>query len=93
MGLTTLEANDSFVRFKIAHNQELYITAPKLPDDELSKILKIQGPGVYNICFDIKNLKETKDFLKKKLPAKAMVVDTAQKRLMILKKIFPRSST
>lgn len=86
IGLTALEANDSFVRFKIAHNQELYITAPKSPDDELSKILKIQGPGVYSICFDIKNLKETKDFLKKKLPAKAMVVDTVQKRLTILKK-------
>jgi mono/diheme cytochrome c family protein/rhodanese-related sulfurtransferase len=86
MGLTALETNDSFIRFKIAHNQELYITSPESPDDELSKILKTQGSGVYSICFDIKNLKETKDFLKKKLPTNAMVIDTVQKRLTVLKK-------
>jgi mono/diheme cytochrome c family protein/rhodanese-related sulfurtransferase len=86
MGLTALESNDSFTRFIIAHNQELYVTAPKSPDDEFSKILKTQGSGVYSICFGIKNLKETKEFLKKKLSANAMVVDTIQKRLTVLKK-------
>lgn len=86
MGLAELESNDSFTRFKIAQNQELYVTTPKSPTDELSKILKNQGAGVYSICFSIKNLKETKDFLKKKLPAKAMLVDTVQKKLTVLKK-------
>ncbi|MES2796481.1 MAG: c-type cytochrome [Bacteroidota bacterium] len=85
MGLTELESSDNFARFKIAPNQELYVTAPKSPTDELSQILKTQGPGLYSICFGIKNLKETRDSLKKKLPAKAMLVDTAQKRLTILK--------
>ncbi len=86
MGLAELESNNSFARFKIAPNQELFITTPKSPDDKLSKILKTQGQGVYSICFGIKNLKETHGFLKKKLPANAMVVDTVQKRLTILKK-------
>jgi cbb3-type cytochrome c oxidase subunit III len=86
MGLEELEGNDNFVRFKIAHNQELYVTAPKSPNDELGKILKTNGPGVYSICFTINNLKETQNFLKKKLAANAMVMDTVQKSLTILKK-------
>lgn len=85
MGLTELESNENFARFKIAPYQELYVTTPKSPNDELSKILKTQGPGLYSICFGIKNLKETRDSLKKKLPAKAMLVDTTQKRLTIFK--------
>jgi len=86
MGLEELESNDNFVRFKISQNQELYVTTPKSSDDELSKILKTNGPGVYSICFNIKNLKETRDSIKKKLVAKAMVIDTVEKRLTILKK-------
>lgn len=86
MGLIELENNENFTRFKIADNQELYLTAPKSANDELSKILKSQGSGVYSICFDIKNLNETKNFLKKKLPAKAIVIDTVQKKLTVLKK-------
>jgi cbb3-type cytochrome c oxidase subunit III len=63
----------------------LYITTPKSPTDELSKILNSRGPGVYSICFNIKNLKETRGSLKKKLVAKAMLVDTVQNKLTVLK--------
>ncbi len=86
MGLTVLESKENTVRFKVAQNQDLYLTAPKSPDDELGKILKSQGPGVYSICFGIKNLKETQAFFKKKLAANAMQIDTVQKRLTVLKK-------
>ena len=83
MGLSELQTNDSLVRFKIAHNQELLLTTPKSPTDELSKMLKTQGPGAFSICFDIKNFKETWEFLKKKLPAGAILVDSLQKRLTV----------
>lgn len=86
MGLEELESTDNFVRFKISQNQELFVTTPKSSDDVLSKILKNNGPGVYSICFNIKNLKETRDSLKKKLVGKAMFVDTVEKKLTILKK-------
>lgn len=86
MGLTVLESKENTVRFKVAQNQELYLTAPKSPDDELGKILKTQGQCVYSICFGIKSLKETQEFFKKKLAANAIQIDTIQKKLTVLKK-------
>lgn len=86
MGLTVLESKENTVRFKVAQNQELYLTTPKSTDDELGKILKTQGQCVYSICFGIKSLKETQEFFKKKLAANAMQIDTIQKKLTVLKK-------
>jgi cbb3-type cytochrome c oxidase subunit III len=85
MGLTVLESTASYARFKIAANQELFVTTPKSSNDELSHILKTKGAGVYSICFGINSLKETHAYFKKKLSAKAMQIDTVQKRLIILK--------
>jgi cbb3-type cytochrome c oxidase subunit III len=85
MGLTLLESKDNLALFKIAHDQELFISSPKSPEDKLGKILKANGEGVYSICFGIKNLKETEEFLKKKLQSKAMAVDTVQKKLTVLR--------
>ncbi|MEO6685584.1 MAG: c-type cytochrome [Dyadobacter sp.] len=85
IGLKELAANDSIVRFKIAHNQELHLMAPKSQGDELSHFLKTRGPGVYGIRFEIKNLKRTQDFLEKKLPVGALLVDTVLKHLTVLK--------
>ena len=85
MGLTVLQSNDRFTRFKIASNQELYVTTPKSPDDALGKILKTKGPGVYSICFGITSVKETHEFLKKNLAARAMKLDSTQKKLIVLK--------
>lgn len=84
IGFTQLEANDSLVRFKIAHNQELQIMAPKAPGDKLSNFLKARGPGVYAISFEIKNFKDTRAFLSKGLPAKALLADSLHKRLTVL---------
>ncbi|MEP6701066.1 MAG: c-type cytochrome, partial [Bacteroidota bacterium] len=85
IGLKELELNDSVARFKIAHNQELYLMAPKSPGDALSKFLQTRGPGVYAIVFEVKNFKDTREFLKKNLPARALLADTLLKRLTVLK--------
>jgi cbb3-type cytochrome c oxidase subunit III len=85
IGFTELEAGDTLARFKVAHQQELHLIAPKSSGDEFSRFLKKRGPGVYAVRFEVKNLKDTRDFLKKKLPAKALLADTASKRLTVLK--------
>ena len=85
IGLRELEANDTVATFQIANNHVLHLMTPKSPGDELGKFLKARGPGVYGICFEVKNLKETHQFLKKTLPLKALVADTLLKRLTLLK--------
>jgi len=85
MGLTELAADETLARFKLAHNQELHLMPPKSTGDELSDFLKTRGPGVYAIRFEVKNFKDTYEFLKKRLPAKALLVDTLRKRLTVLK--------
>lgn len=85
MGLWELQANDSAASFKIAHNHQLQLVAPKSPGDEAGKFLKKRGAGVSAIRFEVKNLTATKEFLKKTLPAKALVADTVSKQLTVLK--------
>lgn len=85
IGLKELIANDTMVRYKIANDHELRVRVPVTPDDAFSKFLKTRGAGIYAIGFDIKNFKGTRDFLKKTLPAKALVADTVLKRLIVLK--------
>ncbi|MEO6550048.1 MAG: c-type cytochrome [Ferruginibacter sp.] len=85
IGLKELMANDTIANFKVANKHELHVVAPKSPGDELSNFLKTRGPGVYAICFEVKNLKDTREFLAKTLPAKALVEDTLLKRLTVLK--------
>lgn len=85
IGLTELEASNTSAGFKIAHSQKLLLMAPKSPNDELSNFLKTRGPGVYAIRFEVKKLKDTQEFLKKKLPAGALRFDTALKQLTVPK--------
>ena len=85
IGFTELEASDTLARFKVANKQELHLVVSKSPGDEFSRFLKKRGPGVYAVRFEVKNLKETRDFLKKKLPAKALLADVADKRVTVLK--------
>ena len=85
MGLTELEVTDTLARFKLAHNQELHLMAPESPGDKLGKFLKTRGPGVYAIRFEVRNFKDTREFLTKKLPAKALLADTLLKRVTVLK--------
>ena len=68
IGLRELEANDTLARFKIAHNQELHVMAPKSPGDAFSKFLKIRGPGVYAIRFEVKSFKDTRAFFLEYFP-------------------------
>ncbi len=85
MGLKEVEATDSTARFKIAHRHELHLMAPTSPGDALDRFLKTHGPGVYALCFEVKNFKDTRAFLKKKLPAKALLANTVSKRLIVVK--------
>jgi mono/diheme cytochrome c family protein/rhodanese-related sulfurtransferase len=87
IGLTELEVNDSptLARFRIAHNQELELIAPQSPDDELSDFLKTRGQGVYALRFEVKKIKDTQEFLKKKLPKKALRMEASGERLTVLK--------
>ncbi|QJW90667.1 c-type cytochrome [Spirosoma taeanense] len=85
IGLRELEESDTAALFSIAQNQTLQVMAPRLPGDAYSRFLKTRGPGVYAICFEVKSLKATRDFLNKKLPAKALLADRSRKRLTVLK--------
>lgn len=85
IGLKEMEANDSVVRFKIANRHELHVITPTSPNDTLSRFLKTRGQAVYAIGFEVKNLNDTRAFLKKNLSAKALVADTLLKRLIVLK--------
>lgn len=85
MGFTELVANDSLARFKIAHNQELQLTAPRQPGDAWSRFLQTRGPGVYAVRFEVVSGRATHDFLKKGLPAKALLADSLSKHITVLK--------
>lgn len=85
MGLKELEANDTIARFKIAHSQELHLRASRSPGDEVSRFLKTRGQGVYAMRFEVKNFKDTREFLKSKLPAGALHADSLLKHLTVLK--------
>ncbi|WP_159469288.1 c-type cytochrome [Dyadobacter sp. 3J3] len=85
IGFTELEVGETFARFKVAHKQELHLITPKSSGDAFSSFLKKRGPGVYAVRFEVKNLKDTRDFLHKKLPAKALRADTANKTLTVFK--------
>ncbi len=85
IGLQELEANDTLVRFRIAHSQELHLMAPRVKGDKYSRFLQKQGASVYAVRFEVKDLKQTKDFLKKKLPAAALIVDSIAKHLTVQK--------
>lgn len=84
-GLTELEASDTAASFKVANNHRLYLMAPGKAGDESDKFLKSHGPGVYAICFEVKSFKDTWEFLKKTLPAKALLADSVSKHLTVRK--------
>ncbi len=84
-GFTELKGNDSIARFKITRAQELHLVEPRSPREELSKFLKVRGPGVYAIRFEVRNYKETFNTLNKNLPARALRADSSLKRVTVLK--------
>jgi len=86
MGLTELATPKSqqVVRFQASAKQELHLMAPQSAGDQLSKFLKTRGAGVYAIRFEVKKLKDTRAFFKKKLPAKAVRVEKSPERLIVL---------
>jgi mono/diheme cytochrome c family protein/rhodanese-related sulfurtransferase len=88
MGLLEIEDNtteDDMVRFRIKRNQELHVTTPQSPDDDLAGFLKQHGSGVYAVVFEVKDVKETHDFLASKLPSDAATLDTLSNRISLKK--------
>ena len=87
MGLTELKGPKSpdVVRFQVSANQELHLIAPQAPNDEASKFLTARGSGVYAMRFEVKKLKATRAFFRKKLPAKALRMGKSPERLIVLK--------
>lgn len=85
MGLLEIEdtTREDMVRFRIKRNQELHVTTPQSPDDDLTGFLKQHGSGVYGVVFEVKDLKETHDFLASKLPSDAATLDTLTHRISL----------
>jgi hypothetical protein len=86
MGFAELDADPGTktARFKLYRNQELQLVAPQSPEDEISKFLKTRGSGVFAITFEVENLDSTNAFLKKRLPAEALRLDSLPGRLTVM---------
>lgn len=86
IGFTELDVDDTnkLARFHIARNQELHLIAPRSSGDDRDEFLKIHGPAIFALRFEVKHLDETRDFLTKRLPDGAMHYDSALKRLTVL---------
>lgn len=87
MGLSELKQPKSpdVVRFQVSANQELQLIRPQSSGDSLSRFLTARGPGVYAMRFEVKKLKATRAFFRKKLPAKALRMGKSPERLIVLK--------
>ena len=87
MGL--LEVGDkkskSSAQFKVKRQQELELKTSISSDDEVTKFLSERGTGVFAIRFEVKNLDSTYHFLKSRLPAKALSLDSLQGRITVLR--------
>lgn len=84
MGFTALEINDSIARYELIRNQEIHLLAPNLSDDELSEFLTTNGSGVFALRFEVSNLDSTYQFLKDKLPDRALNFNSSS-QLTVLK--------
>ncbi len=87
MGLTELENNTSknMARFQLKRHQELQLRAPQSTDDNLSKFLQDRGSGVFAIRFEVVNLDSTYHFLSERLPSEALLLDSIQDRITVLR--------
>lgn len=85
MGFEELEGNptEKMARFKVKGNQEIHLTSPQAPDDELARFLEERGPGLFAVSFEVGNLDSTLTFLQEKLPEGAIMQDTSSKRLIV----------
>lgn len=86
MGLKELEnTTDDVVRFQLKKKQELQLTTPQSSDDAVSKFLQERGSGVFAIRFDVANLDSTYQYLSERLPTEAILLDSLQKSITVLR--------
>ncbi len=87
MGLVELEndAEEHLVRFKLKRNQELHVTAPKTPEDELAHFIEQRGEGIVGLRFDVADFRATYAYLSERLPEGALIGDSSSAHLTVLR--------
>lgn len=87
MGLEEVEntPSENSLHFKLKGQQQLIIKTPQSVDDEFSKFLKENGPGIIRLIFEVKDINETQAFLKDNLATNEMYWDSIARRLIVLK--------
>lgn len=84
IGFKELERNDSLIRYHLIRNQELHLISPQSSNKPLSKFLTTRGSGVFSLRFEVINLDSTYEYLQKRLPVEALVLEDSAKRLTVL---------
>lgn len=86
MGFAAREEHraDNPAHFQLNGNRELHLLTPESPDDEVASFLEVHGAGVFGVVFEVTDLETTHDYLREKLPAGALRMDSATNRLVLL---------
>ena len=87
MGFSELSEpiNDHIASFKVKRHQVIHLVSPQFSDDTLSRYSEDKGPGVFALVFEVKDLKDTYDFLMEKLPSDAIYQDSISNRITLKK--------
>ena len=77
--------NDNIASFKVKRNQVIHLLSSQFSDDTLSRYSDYKGLGVFALVFEVKDLKDTYDFLIEKLPSDAINQDSISDRITVKK--------
>lgn len=77
--------NDSIASFKVKRNQVIHLVSSQFSEDTLSRYSDDKGPGVFALVVEVKDLKDTYEFLKEKLPSDAINQDSISSRITLKK--------
>lgn len=85
MGLLQLEeaSSRSRARFRVKRRQEIRLLQPEPSDSAQAHLLRENGPGVYGLILEVKNLDSTITYLSGTLPEGAILRDTLTNRITI----------
>ena len=74
---------ENTARFKLKRNQELRITTPQSPEDDLSRFLGSRSSGIFALIFDVEDLNATYAYLSDRLPEEALIGDSLSTQLTV----------
>ena len=77
--------NDHIASFKVKRNQVIHLLSSQISDDTHSRDSDYKGPGVFALVFEVKDLRDTYDFLIEKLPSDAIDRDSISNRITLKK--------